>query len=505
MKGVIAAGDELTAKAGAEILKKGGNAFDAACAAMLAAPLCEPMLTSLGGGGFLMAYEAGEEALVYDFFVDVPPNRADLPDFFPIYVDFGNAVQEFHIGAASIAVPGVVAGIDRVHRERGSLPMEEIVAPALRYAREGITLSALQAGFVKLLEPILLSTEQSRALFFPKGELIDENRPFTNPEYGDFLERFAREGAAVFYRGEIAERIDRLCLERGGSLRKEDLAGYEVALRKPIGFSYGGERILTNPPPSAGGVLIAFALKLLEEAKVESFGSAAHLEELIETMAVTAEFRSERIDGFLHESGVERVLENRRLLSHYLLSKKSRLDLWGNTTHISVIDARNNCASVTTTNGEGSGEVIPGTGIMLNNMLGEEDLNPRGFFEWPAGIRLPSMMAPTMVLEKERPKLILGSAGSNRIRSAIVEVVMNHIVFGMPIQKAIDAPRIHYEKGELFFEPGFDPQTVEAIAERYKTNLFDTKSIFFGGVNAVTGTFEGGADTRRGGSVQIVE
>ncbi|OQX73794.1 MAG: gamma-glutamyltransferase [Campylobacteraceae bacterium 4484_4] len=505
MRGVIAAGDRWTAEAGAEILEKGGNAFDAACAAMLAAPLSEPMLTSLGGGGFMLTHQADGTAALYDFFVDVPPHRAKRPDFFPIYVDFGNAIQEFHVGAASIAVPGVVAGIDRIHREKGSLPMEEIIAPALRYAKEGITLSKLQAGFVKLLEPILLSTEESRELFAPQGSLIDQKRPFTNPEYGDFLERFAKEGAKLFYRGEIAESIDTLCRREHGSLRLEDLGEYEVIRRKPIAFSYAGEEILTNPPPSAGGILIAFALKLLDGGKVGTFGSLAHLREVIETMAVTADFRKEHINEFLHETGLERILENARLLSCYRLSKKSRLNLWGNTTHISVIDEAYNCASVTTTNGEGSGQIIPGTGIMLNNMLGEEDLNPHGFFQWPAGIRLPSMMAPTMVLQKGRPRLILGSAGSNRIRSAITETVMNHIVFGMPVQEAIDAPRIHYEKEELFIEPGFDSKVVEKVAERYKTNLFDTKSMFFGGVNAVTGAFNGGADTRRGGSVVIVE
>jgi len=150
MKGVIAAGDRLTAEAGAEILREGGNAFDAVCAAMLAAPLAEPMLTSLGGGGFLLAHSPGEEALLYDFFVDVPPPRSETPHFFPIEVDFGTTVQEFHIGAGSIALPGMVAGIAAIHRERGSLPLERIVAPALNYAREGIRLTPLQASFAGL-------------------------------------------------------------------------------------------------------------------------------------------------------------------------------------------------------------------------------------------------------------------------------------------------------------------------------------------------------------------
>jgi gamma-glutamyltranspeptidase/glutathione hydrolase len=505
MKGIIAAGDRLTAQAGARILEEGGNAFDAACAAMLAAPLAEPMLTSLGGGGFLLAHSPGAKPVLYDFFVDVPPRRIEEPDFFPIYVDFGTAVQEFHIGAGSTAVPGMIAGIDRIHRERGRLSMERIVAPAVEYAREGIRLSELQASFVKLLEPILLSTEGSRALFAPEGELIDHRRTVRNPDYADFLEAFAREGADLFYRGEIAAKIDRFYREHGGLLRREDLENYQVHLREPLGFDYRGYRIATNPPPSAGGVLIAFTLKMLENSRARSSYTLEYVRDLIEAMAVTAEFRQTHVDPHLHDEALRNILDNGELLAHYLLSLQSRLNLWGNTTHISVIDREGHAASVTSTNGEGSGIVVPGAGIMLNNMLGEEDLNPHGFFRWPAGVRLPSMMAPTMAFDEgNEPVLILGSAGSNRIRSAITEVIERTLRFGKGIQEAVDAPRVHYEKGEVFFEPGYDPEIVKAVNARYKTTLFEEKSLFFGGVNAVTGSFEGGADARRGGAVELV-
>jgi gamma-glutamyltranspeptidase/glutathione hydrolase len=505
MKGIISAGDRLTAKAGARILEAGGNAFDAACAAMVAAPLTEPMLTSLGGGGFLLAHSPGTQPVLYDFFVDVPPRRVDEPDFFPIYVDFGTAVQEFHIGAGSTAVPGMIAGIDRLHRERGRLSMEEIIAPAMEYAKEGIRLSELQASFVKLLEPILLSTEGSRALFAPGGELIDHRKRVRNPDYADLLEAFAREGADLFYRGEIAERIDELYREHGGLLRREDLEHYRVEVRDPLSLDYREYRIATNPPPSAGGILIAFTLKMLESSKARSSYTLEYVRDLIEAMAVTAEFRRTHVDPHLHDEGLREILQNGELLAHYFLSLQSRLNLWGNTTHISVIDTEGNAASVTSTNGEGSGIVVPGAGIMLNNMLGEEDLNPHGFFRWPAGVRLPSMMAPTMAFDKEgSPTLILGSAGSNRIRSAVTEVIERTLRFGKEIQEAIDAPRIHFEKEEVFFEPGYDPEIIKAVNTRYKTTLFEEKSLFFGGVNAVTDSFEGGADSRRGGAVEIV-
>ncbi len=503
MKGVVAAGDRLTAKAAADILREGGNAFDAACAAMLCAPLCEPMLSSLGGGGFMMAHENAEIPVIYDFFVDVPTTHCKTPDFFPVYVDFGNAVQEFHIGAGSIAIPGMIAGIEKISKEKGTMPLKSIISPAIEYARNGIYLTKLQASFVKLLEPILRSTKESSELFVPQNRLIDEKSKIFNHDYADFLETFSKEGSDIFYKGEIASKIDEMCRNGDGSLRMEDLENYTVKKRKPIAFSYKGYDILTNPPPSAGGILISFTMKMLEDADDSSIEK--YLKELIESMVITSDFRKTHIDRNLHDPELRKIMSDDRLLSHYHLSKKSRINLWGNTTHISVLDSKGNCASATITNGEGSGLIAPGTGIMLNNMLGEEDLNPHGFFRWPQGVRLPSMMAPTIVLDdRGKPVLVLGSAGSNRIRSAIVEVTNRYITFGEKISEAIEAPRVHYEQGKLFFEPGCSPKVIEKAKKIYEVSVFSEKNLFFGGVNAVTGDFDAGADPRRGGSVEKV-
>jgi gamma-glutamyltranspeptidase/glutathione hydrolase len=506
MKGVVAAGDPRTAEAGAEILRAGGNAFDAALAAMLAAPMSEPILTSMGGGGFMLTAPAGQHPMLYDFFVDVPPKRTEAPDFYPIEVDFGDTTQEFHIGTASIAVPGMVAGIDRIHRDLGTLPLQEIVRPASRYAREGLRLSSAQADLVRLVSPILEATRDVRDLFASDGALIDARRPWHNPDYADFLDTFAREGADPFYRGEIAAHIDAHSRTHGGILRREDLEAYTVRKRSPIRTPYRGYTLVTNPPPSAGGILIAFALQLLGSCPVpDRFDDPTYLGTLIETMAVTGTFRREAIDAYLHQENLEAILEDPHKLSRYLLAHQQRINRWGNTTHISVIDARGNAASVTSTNGEGSGRVVPGTGIHLNNMLGEEDLNPHGFFGWPAGVRLPSMMAPTMVLRANDPLLILGSAGSNRIRSAIAQVIERHVAFGEPIQQAIDAPRLHLERHHLFFEAGFDAHIIDRARSLYDVTVFESRNLFFGGVNAVTSDLQGGADSRRGGAVRYVD
>jgi gamma-glutamyltranspeptidase/glutathione hydrolase len=505
MKGVISSGDKLTSSAGAEVLKIGGNAFDAVCAAMLMAPLSEPMLTSLGGGGFLLSHEKGKSPELHDFFVDVPPSREENKNFFPIDVDFGTTVQEFHIGTASIAIPGILKGVYEIHKQKGKIPFEDVARPAIKAASEGIYLSKMQAHFVELLEPILFSTKESKAIYTRDGKLIDHTHLYKNEEYANFLKEFVKNGDDIFYNGVIADDIEKLCKENGGDLRREDLENYKIIKREPIDFKFRDYEILTNTTPSAGGILIAFALKTLENQDLGKFGSDAHIRNLIESMVTTSDFRHEQINEFLHKEGLADILKDQPLMDSYLKAFKNRVNLWGNTTHISVLDEEGNAATVTTTNGEGSGIIAPNTGIMMNNMLGEEDLNPHGFFGWPSGVRLPSMMAPTIVLKDNNPLMVLGSAGSNRIRSAITQSVLNYTVFGHDIEEVCTEKRVHFEKGQLFFEPGFDKHVLDMAKEHYEVTEFTEKSVFFGGVNAVTHELVGGSDPRRGGVTICVE
>lgn len=502
MKGVVAAGDPRSAQAGADILEAGGNAYDAALAVMLAAPICEPLFTSLGGGGFLLGLEKNKKPELYDFFVEVPKKRIEEPEFYPIYVDFGAAIQEFHIGAGSIAIPGLVAGIEQVHKEKCTLPMSEIIKPAVKYAREGIYLSKMQASFVKLLEPIFTSTKSSMDVYgMEDGKLIDETHLYKNPQYADFLEEFAIEGAKLFYEGHVADEIEKITKENDGLILKEDLKNYKVIKRTPIDFMYKDYEIVTNPPPSGGGILIAFTMKILENYDLKDFRSFEYVKGLIEAFNTTSDFRKEHVDEFLHDPKLKEILSNDRLIKNYCTTMHSRLNLWGNTTHLAVIDEEGNAVSCTTTNGEGCGHVIPSSGIMLNNMMGEEDLNPHGWFAWDEGIRLPSMMAPTAVLKNGHPKLILGSAGSNRIRSAITTTMINNLEYGMNLHDSINSPRIHFEKGAVCMEPECDETILEELKKHYELQYFDSLNVFFGGVQAVNGNLEGGSDTRRGAAV----
>jgi gamma-glutamyltranspeptidase/glutathione hydrolase len=266
---------------------------------------------------------------------------------------------------------------------------------------------------------------------------------------------------------------------------------------------------LTNPPPSSGGTLIAFALKLLSKvdlAEIE-FGTARHLEILAQVMQLTNEARKDGYDAYLYQSNIADNFLSDEHLSSYEQKLTRAVNKWGSTTHLSVVDGEGNAASVTTTNGEGAGYVIPGTGIMVNNMLGEEDLNPQGFHQWQENVRISSMMAPTIVLKDKQPEIVLGSGGSKRIRTAILQVISNCLDFRMPVDKAVDSPRVHWESDVFHVEPGFDEEEVNKMTLPATNQLvqWPEKNLFFGGVHTVLetseGLIEGASDQRRDGGV----
>ncbi|NEP17456.1 MAG: gamma-glutamyltransferase [Leptolyngbya sp. SIO4C1] len=507
-RGIVAAGHTQTAEAAADILRAGGNAFDAAVAGVLAACVAESVLTSAAGGGFLLAHTHRGENTLFDFFSQTPQRR--LPgsalDFYPIEANFGDTVQEFHIGLGSMAVPGCVAGLVTVQRRLGRLPFKEVLAPAIHLARQGVSVNPFFAYVYQLLRPILTATPESRAIYAPQGNLLKVGETLRMPNFANTLEYLAAAGPNDFYRGAIAAQLTQDCAERGGYLTSADLQQYQVIERQPLSICYRDSTLLTNPPPSSGGALIAFSLALLGECNLAelSHSEAAHLCCLSQAMQLTNQARRDGYDTQLYDAGVAEQFLSPTHVQAYRQQLAGKL---GSTTHISVIDAEGNAASATTSNGEGSSYVIPGTDIMVNNMLGEEDLNPHGFHQWQPNQRISSMMAPTMILHDGRPQLVLGSGGSNRIRTAILQVVSNLIDFQMPPELAVSTPRIHWENGVLHLEPGFDRAAIEAqtLSERYV--WWQAQSMFFGGVHAVSnaadGSFRGAGDSRRYGAVAV--
>jgi gamma-glutamyltranspeptidase/glutathione hydrolase len=486
-RGIIAAGHPLAAEAGASVLREGGNAVDAAVAAMLTSFVAEALLTGLGAGGYMLVAGGGREPALLDFFVQAPsrPEDGSGAALEAIDVSFGDAVQVFYIGPLSCGVYGAPAGVCEAVRRWGSMPLGALAAPAAKLAREGVALNAEQAYIVKILADLLRSTPECAALWAPGGRLIEEGEVLRNPELGDALQRLGADGAEPFYRGDLARAVCDWLAARGGSLTAADLAGYGAIGRAPVRVRYRGREVLTNPPPSAGGTLLAYSLALLDRGP-----APPALRDVVDAMAAAQSERTpEFVEGLAEEGFLERFLGSRL----------------GATTHISVLDADGCACSVTATNGEGSGVVVPGTGIHLNNVMGEEDLNPHGFHRHPPGRRMPSMMAPSIVMRDGEVELVLGSAGSNRIRSALLQTIVGVVDHGLSAKMAVEAPRVHFEDGVVYVEPGIDESVLESIDQRIVR--FRALNLFFGGVQAVVREGEqmsGAGDPRRGGVAVVV-
>ena len=499
--GAIAGGEKSTVDAAFQILENGGNAFDAAVGAVFTSMISETTLTGAGGGGAFLACPVNCDPTLFDFFVDTPPpqNEKDL-DFFSIQVDFGPSQQEFHIGQGSVAIPGNTAGLLMVHERLGQLPLKTVLEPSISAARSGVIINKAQAYLIKILEPILTHSHAGLDLFRPNGELLNHGDRFQNPAFADFLEILVHEGDRFFYEGDGADLVLKTIGEKS-LITRECLASYSVVERSPLKSNFRGKTIYTNPPPSNGGALITFLLKLLDRAET---GSASNFIRLVKAMEITSKARREICHNARDTSQISQV-QDPNTFNHYLKLFNSGFNnipnevdppSRGATTHVSILDKQGNAASVTTTNGEGCGYVIPEMGIMLNNMLGEEDLNPMGFHLWTRQQRLPTMMAPTVVMGKKGVELVLGSGGSNRLRSAISQVIINFFVKSMDLKTAVHAARIHLEGNVLHFEPDIQ---LEDLPGDLQLHSWDDQNLFFGGVNAVTPDDAWG-DLRRGGS-----
>jgi gamma-glutamyltranspeptidase/glutathione hydrolase len=513
-RGVVAAGHPLTAEAGARVLREGGNAVDAAIAAVLTSFVTESPLTGLGAGGYMLVHTASE-SVVLDFFVAVPgadgvERRSDLVPT-PVYFT-AEVPQIFNIGAASCGVPGTPAGLVEAQRRFGTVALAELAAPAARLARDGFEVNSEQAFFFRILAPILTAYPEAAAIYAPSGSILGAGETFRFEELGDALERLGAEGDEPFYRGEVATAISDWVLERGGTLGRGDLTAYVPIPREPVRAAFRGRDMLTNPPPSSGGTLIAFALDLVERL------GAAGVEEIVVAMEAAQSARTEDfLEGLYEEGFAERFLAADRLATEAERAA-ARLrpkpgapgpdEALGSTTHITAVDGQGSCASVTCSNGTGSGLIVPGTGVHVNNMLGEEDLNPHGFHRHRPGRRLPSMMSPTVVLNDGELEAGLGSGGSNRIRSAVLQTVLQ-LIEGVAVQEAVIAPRVHFEAGAVQAEPGVDEEGLARLEQRgYDVVRWSDRNVFFGGVHAVardpaTGELRGGGDPRRGGAVAI--
>lgn len=497
----VAAGSRLAAQAAAETLRAGGTAVDAAIAGALAACAAEPVLASPMGGGFLMVRPASGPARLLDFFTQTPRRKrpAGEVDLRAIDADFGPATQGFAIGAGAIACPGVAAGLWEAHSAFGRVPFRDLAAPAVAAAARGTPLEPFQARVLQIVAPIYLASAEARATFCGGADRTPEAGALhRNPALADLLETYGAEGARFMQEGEPAAALAELC-RAGGHLTRADMAAYRPVWRAPLVALRGRARISLNPAPAAGGALVALILALAE--------AGARPQALARAMAAAAEGR--RLSGLdADPEGGARRLAEPALLAQLRAALRHPPARRG-TTHVSAVDAAGCGAALSLSNGEGCGLVAPGTGVMPNNMLGESDLVPEPL-GWRPDVRLASMMAPTAVEWPDGRLAMLGSGGSNRIRSAMAQVLMRLIDDGAAPEDAVAAPRLHVEGGapaSLDFEDDFrEDDRAALLADWPEARIWSEPSMFFGGAHVALREARGGVaaagDPRRAGAVE---
>ena len=481
MAGMVAAGQGDTAAAGAAILDRGGNAVDAAIAACAASFVAEPLLASAGGAGIMTLALPGQEPAVVDFFSDMPglglgSAPADFAasagaDFGAIEIDFGVTRQQFHVGRAAAAVPGALPGLAEAHRRFGSLALADLMAPAVHLATEGVLVSAETAHVFGLLWQIL-GTGPDTARVMAGGRLPRPGDRLRNPDLAATLRDFAAAGRTPDRM--LEGLLHAFSPARGGLISEDDVRAYRPLVCAPLAERLGDWAVLS--PATPGGRLALTITRALADAPPAADEAAEVLRYALASRAGHAQRQ--------HLTGP------------------------GSTTHISVVDRAGGAASVTLTNGEGCGYLIPGTGVQLNNFLGEEDLNPHGFHRHVPGQRLPTMIAPSVGVRRGVPCLALGSGGSNRIRSAVGQVLYRRVVRGAPLADAVAASRVHAEDDVVWVETGglADPEAaLAALRGAFATvHGFPGRDFFFGGVHAVEvdehGLPWGVGDARRGGA-----
>ena len=343
-------------------------------------------------------------------------------------------------------------------------------------------------------------TDRGRRIYEPGGNYLVHGGNLTNPDIISFLDQLIDEGDSSFYLGDIARQIDEEMRVGRGLLTSADLAAFEVKERRPLSVAYQDRIFLTAPEPSMGGTLIGLSLSLMarREKADYSWGSAEHL---VATVGLMKEVERLRGEGVVSPSALQNFLEDIPTVN----SSVDRMRLFSRgTTHVSIGDRDGNCASMTCSNGEGSGYFAPGTGVMLNNMMGEDDLHPNGFHSSPPGERVYSMMSPSLLTKDGHVQLVIGSGGSKRIRTAVSQVLSQVVDFDRSLQQAVDAPRLYLDEDNLQMEPGFTESAVAAVKKMLPVNLWSQKDVYFGGVHAVIPGREGAGDPRRGGSVVTV-
>ncbi|MBI3247986.1 MAG: gamma-glutamyltransferase [Deltaproteobacteria bacterium] len=488
---VVTAGDQASA-AGIEMLKKGGNAVDAAVAASFAVSVLRPQSTGIGGGGFFLLYLANkQETVAVDF-----RERAPLAATHDMFIRDGKAVPELsRTGPLAVAVPGLVAGLTEIQKKYGTLPLKEVMAPAIQLADDGFPIYPQLAGAITYRAKLLGDSPATKAIYFREDQPLHEGESLVQKDLAQTLREIAQSGKDAFYTGRVADALVTEMKARGGLMTQADLDAYKVLYRTPLVSDFQGVQIHSMPPPSSGGVLISQMLNVLSGFPLAEFGFSTPKTIHVMTETLRLAFRDRA--RYLGDPDFGQVPTAMLASTDYAGKLRATIDLAKvtpseslpavqpgkiestSTTHISIVDKHGNAVATTQTVNLyfGSGVLVPGTGIMLNDemddfsaqlhrpnafgLIGETDANAIAPRKTPL-----SSMSPTIVTRDGKAMLVTGSPGGSRIISATLQVLLNVIAHRMSLPEALFAPRIHHQwfPDELLVEAKKDSKPEGLVA-----------------------------------------
>jgi gamma-glutamyltranspeptidase/glutathione hydrolase len=499
-KVAVATTSQLAADAAAEVAEQGGNAVDCAVAAAMLSINTQPGVCALAGGCYVAVWRPDEEPLTIDGNVAVPGLGAGpcpaQDQGASVHMEYGGGITTV-VGGASVAVPGTLAALETASRTFGTASWLSTLQPSIRAAAEGFPLAEACRYYLSYSAQSIFSrsTDGFNALHDRYGFLLESGSNVVVPHLADSLAAIAHEGANAFYRGELAERIVAHVQETGGTLSRTDMADYRAKVRSSISLNVDGWRVTTNPPPAVGGAVLAAMLQGFRPTSMQAWDADSY-RDLVKVQHAALSYRKEKLDlADDVAAAVDDLLELAQ--SGRLLSRWSSAA----TVHTSAVDSSGLACAITASSGYGSGEMPEGTGLWLNNCLGELELNRRGLDAGPAGSRLPSNMTPG-IARKEDSVLAFGSPGADRITTALHQFLVNYTHFGLSLQEAIACPRLHLDvsgkQPKLSLEPGINIPHLDIEQEHYAST-----NMYFGGVAAAVcdgnGHLMAAADPRREG------
>ena len=501
----VAATGPASAEAALAATAAGGNAVDAAIAAMVAAMTTEPGIVSVLGGAFVTVWPAGGEPETIDGNVEMPGRGLPVErlgtGLREITTSYGGGLT-LYAGHGSVATPGAFAALGVAHDRHGRAPWREVLAPSVHAAREGYRIGGAAASYLAITGDSVFAWDPHTPPLIRRadGSPLQPGDTATNPDLATTLEQICEEGARSLYTGDLAARIAADSEARGGLVTAADLAAYRAVVRQPVRVRLGDWDLATNPPPSVGGPMLAVMVR--ELAKTRS----ADWARVVEVQRAVLRYRLG-----VHDLSLDLEEDGYALLERVERYGLAGLPTSSSTAHVSVVDSDGTLCAITASSGYGSGATVPGTGMLLNNCLGEPELNRHGLHALPSGTRLASNMAPSVARNDDGSGLAIGSPGADRITTALMQVLHRHCVQGLPLQDAIDAARVHVrflDDGSARVDHEDEPGIVEAAESLgLPTYSHGQRSMFFGGVGAAAlradGSLQAAGDARREAATRV--